>query len=68
MNSKISCKKCGALILPSTAEGTGGICMPCHEGSREGIEESLEWYDNWWKTVAREVVCIRSGHGLIYTK
>jgi len=26
---KIPCSKCGGLILPITAEKTGGICMPC---------------------------------------
>jgi hypothetical protein len=26
---KIPCSKCGALILPSTAEKMGGLCMPC---------------------------------------
>jgi uncharacterized protein YfeS len=26
---KIPCKKCGALILPGTAEKTDGLCRPC---------------------------------------
>src|SRR5262249_55419030 len=26
---KIPCSKCGAMILPATAEKTGGLCMPC---------------------------------------
>jgi hypothetical protein len=26
---RIPCKKCGALILPITAQTTGGVCMPC---------------------------------------
>src|SRR5712692_334277 len=27
--SKIPCTRCGAMILPATAEQTGGLCMPC---------------------------------------
>ena len=26
---RVACKKCGALILPTTADRTGGICMRC---------------------------------------
>src|ERR1043165_6136151 len=26
---RIPCSKCGAMILPITAQVTGGICMPC---------------------------------------
>ena len=26
---RIPCSKCGAMILPVTAQATGGICMPC---------------------------------------
>jgi len=44
MNSKspplgrVPCSKCGALILPITAERTGGLCMPCLNRS-EAIQE-----------------------------
>jgi hypothetical protein len=31
---KVPCKRCGTLILPSTAQKTGGYCMPCFSGSR----------------------------------
>jgi len=32
MSVKIPCKECSALILPSTGERTGGLCMPCKNG------------------------------------
>lgn len=32
-NHKIPCVVCGGLILPDTAERTGGKCMPCFQGS-----------------------------------
>jgi len=44
VTDKIPCTKCGALILPATAERTGGICMPCKQGIRESIDESKETY------------------------
>lgn len=44
MTEKIPCKKCNELILPRTAEKTGGICMACKQGIRESIEESKEFY------------------------
>lgn len=31
------------MILPSTAERTGGLCMPCKGGYRQDIEESRKW-------------------------
>ena len=40
MTDKIACKDCGALILPSTAERTGGFCLPCKGNYRKNIEES----------------------------
>jgi hypothetical protein len=44
MTEKIPCKECNELILPRTAEKTGGICMACKQGIRESIEESKEFY------------------------
>lgn len=44
MIEKIPCTKCEALVLPSTAERTGGLCMPCKSGNRENIERSKEYY------------------------
>lgn len=41
---KIPCKDCGALILPVTAENTGGICMACKQGIRADIEKSRAYY------------------------
>jgi hypothetical protein len=31
MTEKIPCNSCEALILPDTAERTGGLCMPCFQ-------------------------------------
>jgi hypothetical protein len=38
--SKVPCTKCGNLILPDTAQRTGGVCMPCKSGTRDQIEAS----------------------------
>lgn len=37
---KVACARCGVAILASTAEKTGGLCIPCKNGSRESIETS----------------------------
>jgi hypothetical protein len=42
MSDKIPCSECGALVLPSTAEGTGGLCMPCKNGTRKSMELAKE--------------------------
>ncbi len=44
MIDKIPCNKCNELILPRTAEKTGGLCMACKQGIRESIEQSKEFY------------------------
>ncbi len=44
MNDKVPCEGCQALILPSTAERTGGFCMPCKSGYRKNIEQAKEHY------------------------
>jgi hypothetical protein len=44
MTEKVPCTKCGALVLPSTAERTGGVCMACKNGTRESMEKSKEYY------------------------
>jgi hypothetical protein len=41
---KVPCNDCGALILPTTAESTGGICMACKQGIRRIIEKSRAFY------------------------
>jgi DNA-directed RNA polymerase subunit RPC12/RpoP len=38
-SAKVPCEKCGAKILPTTAENNGGLCFPCKDGRRESIEE-----------------------------
>src|SRR5258708_37403254 len=40
MTDRIPCSECGALILPLTAERTGGLCRPCKGGFRQHIEAS----------------------------
>ncbi|MBK8286369.1 MAG: DMP19 family protein [Ahniella sp.] len=40
---KVACKECGAMILPATAERTGGRCMPCKNGIRKSIEAGIAW-------------------------
>lgn len=42
--SKIPCEKCGTLILPDTAQRTGGLCMPCKSGTREQIEAGKKYH------------------------
>ena len=36
---RVACTKCGALILPVTAQETGALCMPCNGGYRRQIDE-----------------------------
>jgi hypothetical protein len=38
MTERVPCITCGALVLPSTAAETGGLCMPCKGGYRKNIE------------------------------
>lgn len=40
MSEKVACEACGAMILPSTAEANGGVCMPCKRGDRGNIESA----------------------------
>ncbi len=40
MTLRVPCKECGAEILPTTAEATGGVCMACRQGIRKSIEQS----------------------------
>lgn len=43
--AKVPCSQCGALILPTTAESTGGICMACKQGIRKDLEASREYHE-----------------------
>jgi hypothetical protein len=45
MTDRVPCSACGAAILLSTAEKTGGLCMPCKGGYRKNIEESKVRYE-----------------------
>jgi hypothetical protein len=40
---KQPCTICGALILPRTAQRTGGLCMPCSTGNRERWKEAEQF-------------------------
>jgi len=42
VSDKVPCKECNALVLPSTAERTGGLCMPCKNGTRKSMEQAKE--------------------------
>jgi hypothetical protein len=44
MSDKVLCKECSVKILPSTADRTGGMCMPCKNGYRKNIEQAKEYY------------------------
>lgn len=44
MQDKIPCTCCGVLILPATAGRTGGLCMPCNNGTRDSMDQSREFY------------------------
>lgn len=41
MSTSVACQKCGASILPATAERTGGLCMPCKQGNQRDLEKLL---------------------------
>jgi Domain of unknown function (DUF4375) len=41
---KVACPECGAMILPTTAENTGGLCMACKQGIRKDLENSKAYY------------------------
>ncbi|MCA1196685.1 DMP19 family protein [Sphingomonas sp. R647] len=43
--AKLPCNDCGTLILPTTAESTGGVCMACKQGIRKDIEASRAFYE-----------------------
>lgn len=43
---KVRCTICGATILPTTAEATGGICMPCKNGCRESMDASKAYRED----------------------
>src|SRR5262249_28817394 len=68
---KVACNKCGAEILTSTAEETGGLCMPCKLGTREQIDagkrcyEELKKYDPFrelWKSLVNRVYHTKEGY------
>ncbi len=41
ISSRVPCQKCGASILPATAERTGGLCMPCARPRRRDLGNLL---------------------------
>jgi hypothetical protein len=70
MSDKLPCEKCGAMILPTTAQSTGGLCMPCKKGFRQDIETSKRYYEEQkkydpfrelWKSLVQRVYETDSG-------
>lgn len=43
---KQPCSACGALILPSTSDKTGGLCMPCFTGRREQMNQAARFRES----------------------
>ena len=43
MAQKVGCSSCGAEILAETAARTGGLCMPCKNGTRAQIDAGKQW-------------------------
>jgi hypothetical protein len=44
MEEKVKCNDCGALVLPDTANRTGGLCMPCKNGTRKSMDVAKKSY------------------------
>jgi hypothetical protein len=42
VSDKIPCHECNALVLPTTADRTGGLCMPCKNGTRKSMDKAKE--------------------------
>jgi len=57
MVEKTPCTACGALILPTTADATGGICMRCR---REGPPKQSEIVKRAFATPARCLCSFKS--------
>jgi len=68
VSAKVPCKTCSAEILASTAEMTGGLCMPCKKGTRASMEAAKDVYTrmkieeqkltpftNLWESLVRRV-------------
>jgi hypothetical protein len=67
---KTNCHVCNAEILATTAETTGGLCMPCKNGTRKRIEEGRRHheerkkYDPWrelWTSLVKRAFAIEEG-------
>jgi hypothetical protein len=39
-DEKQPCERCGAMILPLTAQANGGLCAPCKMGRRQTIDDA----------------------------
>jgi hypothetical protein len=71
MSTKVPCTKCGVPILPTTAQATGGVCMPCKQGNRENLERAKEYYQKQkrydpfrelWKSLVHRVYKTERGY------
>ncbi|PQJ37249.1 hypothetical protein BTO00_23470 [Vibrio campbellii] len=45
MFDKVPCRECEAMVLPSTAKRTGGLCMPCKNGTRKSMNAAKKRAD-----------------------
>jgi hypothetical protein len=75
MTERTACTECGALILPVTAQETGGLCMPCQGGYRKQIEEARRAgakvekkrrdgpWDRFWHSLVDRVYNTAEGFG-----
>lgn len=65
MTTKIPCVNCGVLILPSTAEKTGGSCMPCSSDSNNSKIAKANREKLWADDKARSLKIITSSTNVI---
>lgn len=42
MAEQVACTECGVPILSATALRTGGVCMPCKQGTRKSVDEAKQ--------------------------
>jgi len=67
---KTNCRECHVEILETTAESTGGLCMPCKKGTRKQIDEGKRYYeeqkkyDPWrelWTSLVKRAYAVQDG-------
>jgi len=67
---KTNCRECSVEILATTAESTGGLCMPCKNGTRKNIDDGKRYYeerkkyDPWrelWTSLVERAYAVQDG-------